>query len=381
MNGGDIQAEIVTNAEALQALRPEWEAVYAAHGVQPSTSPEWTLTLLDTHRLPTDVVFTVVLREAARIIAIAPLVIRSERVAGLLPVATLMPVSEMYRTHSDILGECSRPEVVAALWRACQSVPQRWDMFRVGRLLEAGELARGLRAFVSAGETAARIRREHPSFLIELRGSYGDFLAGRSSKFRNYLRRRSRQLEERGNVSIRRAGQELGVQEAYRDLLSVEERSWKHGHGTAITSIARQQAFYRQLCDGAAARGRLHLTLMYLDDRPVAFNLGVVAARTYYYLKTSYDAALRPLGPATVFRARLIESLIDEGIGSIDFPGEPYQWEEQWSGTLRWNESVVLFNRHPRAWLCRAITGLRGLGRLRHDEDVRYVDPRRQGGD
>ena len=70
---------------------------------------------------------------------------------------------------------------------------------------------------------------------------------------------------------------------------------------------------------------------MYLDGRPIAFNLGLVHGACYYYLKTSYDQALNQAGAATVFRARLVERLMAEGVRVLDFPGAPYQWEEQWA--------------------------------------------------
>ena len=60
---------------------------------------------------------------------------------------------------------------------------------------------------------------------------------------------------------------------------------------------------------------------MYLDDRPIAFNLGITAGDRYSYLKTSFDEELRPLSPATVLRARLVESLCAEGLQHLDFPG------------------------------------------------------------
>lgn len=380
MGDAALQSEFVTDRKALAALEPEWESLYAAGLHEPSTSLEWTMALLDSHLAPADRTLTVVLRRLGTVVAIAPLVIRQEKVAGLVPVATVSPLSELYRTHSDVLGACGRPEVIAALWDSLHRLPQRWDMFRVGRVLDPSPLGSGLRGFLAAGTVSHRMRREHASYLIELPADYEAFLAGRSSRFRNYLKRRTRRLEERGSIEVRRAGEGMPAAEAYRDLLAVEERSWKHEHGSAITAIPRQRAFYRQLCEGAAHRGRLHLTLMYLDGTPVAFNLGMVQGRTYYYLKTSYAAELRPLGPATVFRALLIRSLIAEGLARVDFPGEPYEWEQQWTETVRWNDSFVLFGRGPRAALCRSLMALRGLGRQEHDGRIRFVDPRQDRG-
>lgn len=377
-----IRTETIPGLASSDEVVAAWERMAATGEFEPSASLEWSRILMQTHVQPDDHVFTIVARDAGRIVAIAPVVIQRERLLGLLTVATLSPLCEKYRTHSDVLGECHRPEVVAALFDAMRALPVRWDLYRVGRMLESGWLARGLKAYLADATVPRRLRREYPSFLIALDGDYDAFLRSRSGKFRNYLRRKARQLEEAGTVELRRAGAGLGIEQAIEDLLAVEERSWKHAHGTAITSVPRQRQFYGQLCEESWRRGRLHLTLLYLDRRPIAFNLGLAFGVRYYYLKTSFDEAFRQAGAATVCRAKLIESLSAQGLRWFDFPGEPYQWEEQWTDRLRWNESALIFNAGVRPMLLRAVIRARDVFRRgAAGDEVRYVDPRSQRGD
>jgi CelD/BcsL family acetyltransferase involved in cellulose biosynthesis len=377
-----IRSEAVPGLASSDEVVEAWERMSATGEFEPSASLEWSQILMRTHVAADDRVFTIVVRDAGRIVAIAPVVVQRERLLGLLPVATLSPLCEKYRTHSDVLGECHRPEVVAALFEAMRALPVRWDLYRVGRMLESGRLARGLKAWLADAAPARRLRREYPSFLIALDGDFDAFLRSRSGKFRNYLRRKTRQLDGMGTVELRRAGAGLGIEQAYRDLLAVEERSWKHAHGTAITSVPRQRQFYWRLCEESWRRGRLHLTLLYLDGRPIAFNLGLVSGDRYYYLKTSFDETCRQAGAATVCRAKLIELLVAEGLRWFDFPGEPYQWEEQWTDRLRWNESALVFNAGTRSTLLRAVIRLRDLLRRgAAGDEVRFVDPRSQRAD
>jgi CelD/BcsL family acetyltransferase involved in cellulose biosynthesis len=134
------------------------------------------------------------------------------------------------------------------------------------------------------------------------------------------------------------------------------------------------------ICEGASRRGRLHLMLLYLDDVPIAYDLGITAADRYSYLKTSFDETLRRLSPATVLRAGLFKSLIAEGVRCIDFPAAPYKWEEQWADTLRRRNSFVAFNRTPRGKLYRSLLRLRDLFQRSPDEEgVQFVDPRKPG--
>lgn len=373
---GALRTEIV-EGRSFATLAPEWERLYAAAGNEPSTSLEWTQALFEFHLGPDDEAFAVVVREGDRVVAIAPVLRRREPVLGVLDLVTLSPLSELYRTHSDILGACDRAEVIAAIFAAFDGLPRRWDLYRVGRLRQQGRFAQGLLGCLGAGGRPWSRRREFPSYLIRLDGGFDRYLADRSSKFRNYLNRKTRQLDSMGSIEARRAGAGLPVEDAYRDLLDVERQSWKHAHGTSITAVPRQLAFYRRLCEESWRRGNLHLTLMYLDGRPIAFNLGLVHGSCYYYLKTSYDQALKQAGAATVFRARLVERLMAEGVALLDFPGAPYQWEEQWADEVQWHDSVVVFGRGWRASLCGLLMALRERLRPRKGGDaIRYADPR-----
>jgi CelD/BcsL family acetyltransferase involved in cellulose biosynthesis len=291
-------------------------------------------------------------------------------------VATLYPLCELTPAHSDILRSSDRSDIVPAFFEALGTLPYRWDVLRFGRLLEAGTIGRQIAEYLPHSGFQHRIRREHLCFMLELGPTYDQFLADRSAKFRSYLRRKTRQLEAAGQIKVLMAGRDMSVDEAYDDLLSIEERSWKHKHGTAISAVPHQRQFYRLLCDGAVRSRRLHLILMYLNDVPIAFNLGIKVADRYSYLKTSFDEGMRRLSPATVLRARLVEALISEGVRQLDFPGQPYQWEEQWTDVTRPRMSVLVFNRTPLAGLYRLVVGLRDL--LRHSGDgngIRVADP------
>jgi len=372
-----IESEVVWNFLKSEALTEEWAAMDSLGLCEPSTSLEWTRALLRTHVAASDKVFAVVLRVHGRMVGIIPVVVRRERVMGLLDIATLQPLSELHNTHSDMLRMEDSQDIVAAFLEAIEDLPERWDVLRIGRLVESSPIVRQLSSVLTQSRRPHRIRREQPSFFLGLDVRYDQFLAARSAKFRNYLRRKTRQLEAVGRLKILHAGRDLSVADAYGHLLAIEERSWKHSHGTAISVVPRQQLFYRMLFEGAACHGRLHLMLMYLDDVPIAFNLGIMSGKRYSYLKTSFDEGFRRLSPATVLRARLVESLIADGTRALDFVGEPHQWEEQWTDTLRWHSSVLVFNRTPRGMLYRALVGLRGLtSRWWDDEKVHYVESR-----
>ena len=342
-----IAVEVLAAPAAVERHRADWTALYAESRCEPCTAYEWVRAMCDAHIRRGDAFHLLVLRRDGRVCGLVPLVTARESLGG-IPVRTLQPLMERYRTHSDLLVPGADAETMAALAGAIRALPGGWDVFRLIQVLESNPLLDLLdAAFQDAGGTVFR-RPEAPSFYLPLPSTFDAYLAGRSSKFRNHLRRMEKKLAATGPVAVTTAGVDLDADAAFEALLAVEAASWKHAHGTAITAVPHQVVFYRALLRDMAAAGALHLTFLTVGGRPVAYNLGLVCRGEYAYLKTSYIEALKPLGPAVVLRARLVERLIAEGVSALDFPAEPYEWESQWTSDHRPHQSIVVYNRTVR---------------------------------
>jgi CelD/BcsL family acetyltransferase involved in cellulose biosynthesis len=346
-----IAVEVYRDVAAVERHRDEWRALFDASRAEPSASYEWIHAMCQAHLRSRDQFFLIVLRREGRLCGLVPLVASEERLAG-LPLVTLVPLSERYRTHSDMLVHPVDDEVVAALVGAILALPRQWDLFRLIQVLDTNPLLGALDRGLQRLGARCRLRAEPPSFFLPLPPTFDDYLAARTSKFRNHLRRVEKKLAATGTVRVISTGVDLDLERSIAALLDIEAKSWKHAHGTAISSVAHQTTFYRELVGGLMERGRLHLQFLTRDDEPIAYNLGLVCRGQYAYLKTSFIEALKPLGPATILRARLVAGLIADGVEALDFPAEPYEWEAQWTSEHRAHHSIVAWNRtlRARAW-------------------------------
>jgi CelD/BcsL family acetyltransferase involved in cellulose biosynthesis len=361
--------------DALPSLRDAWDRLFLARPNEPSVSFEWTMAMAAHHVRGDDRCLVLQLRRGDTLVGIVPLIRRVMKVMG-QRVGLLLPLSEQYNTHSDLLLASPDDESVSALVGALFRLDVGWDCFRMARLLEENPLVPVLRRALDTTGQAHTVREGLPAYMLELPGSFDEYLAARSAKFRNHLKRVRRKLHEAGTVQVRRVEHASEFEEAHAALLQVERASWKQAHGTSITSVDRQMGFYRDLAAAALSAGRLHLQWLTLDGRPIAYNLGYLTPGRYHYLKTSYDHGARPLSPATYLRAQLIEALIGDGVRRFDFPGEPYEWEAQWTETVRWRTVLSAYAGTLRG------RALAALDRFRHRgsgvRQLRHVDPRAQ---
>lgn len=370
-----IAADILRGRARLTELKSDWDRLMRGGDYEPSVSFEWTAALMESHVQGDDDIAWIILKRGRSVIGIIPLVLRPTKILG-QTVIVAFPVSELSDTHSDLLIEELSEPVLAAVVDALYRSGLSWDVFRMTRLLEARPLGAHLCEMMYKQQKRFEFRREQPSLFLTLDNTFEDYLRKRSGSFRNALKRIERKLMSRGTVTIRDHQDYPDVGQAYEVLLSIEQRSWKQAHGTAISSISRQTTFYRHLCMSAAQRQWLHLEFLYLDDRPVAYNLGLILKDTYFYLKTSYDRLERPFSPSTYLRAKLVESLIRQGVKRFDFPAEPYEWERQWTDEVRWHRSLTIFAPTLKGIAYGFYRKAKHLMRGADNMQIAYVNPR-----
>ena len=368
-----ITAQVTAGLDVLAGLEREWRRLFDASDCEPSVSFEWTLALARTHLTPADSCHVIQLRQRERLVGVMPLFVRPSRVYAARHLIA-RPLAELKNTHSDLLLEDRSPETVAALLGACRELDTRWDSLRLSKLLEGHAVTRLLeQAARSIGFTPRR-RYRKAAYWLALPASFDEYFASRSAKFRNHARRTEKKLRRAGRVEEIEVTGPADFDRAYEAVLQVERASWKEPHGTSISAVREQAALYREWGRAASVSGQLHLHLLTLDGEPLAHNLGCIHRGTYYYLKTSYAARHRPLGPATFLRLALIRRLIARGVSTMDFCGTPYEWEQQWTSTYRWHHVLSIYADTLRGRLFSALdawTHYSSTGR-----EVEHEDPR-----
>jgi CelD/BcsL family acetyltransferase involved in cellulose biosynthesis len=373
VNAAPVRVEVVSREAVLSPHREVWECLYRSTTTEPSTAFEWADALTRSHLAPEDRFVLLRITRGQDVMGLVPLVSRRVVVLG-YSVTLLSPLAEGRDTHSDLLAVGIDGEMVRALFSALTSLDIPWDVFRMSRLLTDHAILRHADDCLRGVAASSLTRTGDASYFLSLPATFDAYLAQRSAKFRNHLKRTERKMREHGAVDVVTITRPGDVPAAYEMLLGIERASWKQDHGTAISAVNRQARFYRELCEGAAAAGRLHLHFLTVSGQAAAYNLGLIANGCYSYLKTSYDEQFKPLGAATYLRARLVETLIRAGVHQLDFPAEPYEWERQWTDTVRWHQVLNVYR--PTA----AGRVLAWVDRLRHRSagarNVEHADPR-----
>lgn len=181
------------------------------------------------------------------------------------------------------------------------------------RLLEA---ANGWRA-----RHRVRIAPHALAPLIDTSGSYETWLNARSKRIRQMLRRESDATARLG-MRFEHVTGDPTQSELWQQLLVLEQSGWKGRERSAILDDPQATRFYTDLVRRAAAAGALQIGLMWLGERLVAFEFGIVGGERLFLLKVAYDEAFADLSLGHVLAARMIRHCFEApGIGCYDKMG------------------------------------------------------------
>jgi CelD/BcsL family acetyltransferase involved in cellulose biosynthesis len=183
--------------------------------------------------------------------------------------------------------------------------------------------AAGLQAYETVWDRAA---------VVDLGGTWDDYVASRPAKWRNNYRRLERRVQEQGQLDYfryRPAGLAHGDCDPRWDLYDACEelarRSWQ-GDSTTGTTLSHEsiRPYLREVHASAARAGAVDLNLLLLNGRPAAFAYNYCWRGYVFGVRAGYDADVSHEGAGGLLLAWAIrdsfrrgDRLYDLGVGYL----------------------------------------------------------------
>ena len=250
-------------------------------------------------------------REGSRLVALLPLYLwrsgppRTLRFLGHGP--------------SDVMGPICAPSDRAVAAAALEEVlgEPGWDVLLAERLASGDVLPASLRA--------REIQSEPSPVLAFDDMSWDDFLASKSSNFRQQVRRRERKLAEQHELRFRLADDPARLDADLEVLFRLHEERWREEGSGALRE--RRSAFHREFAHLALERGWLRLWLLELDGRPAAAWYGLRFAERELYYQAGRDPAFEKQAVGFVLLCHTVREAMNDGMREYDFlrGGEGYK--------------------------------------------------------
>lgn len=333
--------EIMTRYEELEGLRSVWNEQAATHLRSLYMTFEWVTSLWESHLDRKNASF-VIARDGATLRGIFPLthhVIKKHHV----PFHQYGLVTNNYgRNHNGLIIFGDHLPGLEALFEHLDEEP--WDVMQVGSVADDSGTLAWLKEYERHGRYRLVLEPYVASPYLRLGESWEDYLRTQSSNFRSDMKRKwNKAMSRRTEFTVVTRPEE--VTRALEEIYAIEMNSWKEGTSTSITTQPLAQKFYEIFLPKAAENGWLYLVLLRMDGEPVAYDMGILYADTYYMLKTSYDQRAKDWSPGLVLRQFVMQELYKRHVREHDFLGDDEPWKMRWTQTVRKHWNAYLYNR------------------------------------
>lgn len=358
-----VDIEVIADPARFSSLATDWDRLVTenpdlAEGLDATTGYPWFCALIQTFE-PGRTARVVVLRDGGRVVGLLPLVATGSGLCMRLAVA-----SELYGGRNGLMLVRDDPALLRALLHGARMAFGPWQSLklmvvegsRTARLLNAAGPALSLRLATSAGWKS-------PYFALG--STQHEFMAGVSKGLRQTIRTSINKFNALGEVRYEDIGPEQSPSALLQAILEIERHSWKQAAGSAISCHPAQARFYRNFFESALGSGLVCGIVMYLNNTPVAYNLGVLRAGYYSCLKHSNLQAHQNLSPNQVLNLVLIERLRARGVSMYDYMGAVEPHKMRWSSATRTylRTPTWIFSDSPCGTLGHAVSRLKKWGR------------------
>lgn len=314
----------ITEPAALEALAPEWSALFARDpDATPFQSPEW---LLPWRRVfLSQGLWTLAVRRAGRLVALAPMFLhpRADGAAQL----TLLG-----NGVSDTLDLICEPELrgaaAAAVFEHVSRRRELWDVCDFRDVRAASPL------LATPVEGQDRVEPEGPCPVLALPDDPAQVTARLPKARRGDLRRCARRLAEQGAVTIERAD-EAGREAALAAVMELHARRWRARGEAGVFARPGVRAFHEQAAPGLLRAGLLRLYVMRLDGQPVAAHYGLIRGATAYSYVHAFDPGFGRFGPGWLLMAHVLEDAVRSGARVFDFLRGREAYKYDWGAVDR----------------------------------------------
>ncbi|MET1009876.1 MAG: GNAT family N-acetyltransferase [Gaiellaceae bacterium] len=331
--------EVARSIEEVLALRSVWQTLQSPFV---TSDPEFVLAYVE--NTPDSIrPHAVVVRDERVPIALVAGRVEDVRLpARLGPKIVLNPeVRSLTITYGGFMGrvdEATVPSILAAVKESVE--PGEVDVIRL-RMLTVGSTVHTV-----ATRSSPLLRREHFStqmahWQAEIPSSLDEFLARRSRRRRESVRRYSKRLEktygDEAQVEIFRSRDQ--IDRLFADSALIHRETYQSVLGVGFS----EEPVQRALTELAMDRGWFRGYVLYLNGTPAAFWHGNAYKGVFGVGATGFDPAFADARPGTYLLMRVVEDLAAEGsVHTLDYGFGDAEYKRNFGDERRLEEDVVL---------------------------------------
>jgi CelD/BcsL family acetyltransferase involved in cellulose biosynthesis len=349
--GVDTRVDVITDPHRFLSMEAEWNDLLRRSGATyPFLRHEWLRTWWDclagSRRM-----HVLLVRSAGRLVAAAPLMEEEASMYG-IPIRRLALIQNDHAPRADFLvDEEHSDSAYRAIWTSLSRVRDRWDILQLSQLPSVSRTSATIARLATTDGCMTGIWPSGDSPYLELHGTWEQYVAALSAKFRQNLRNRLGRLRRAGEPALEVIGDTVDLHSDCDEAIRLESSGWKRNEGTAIMSDSALYRFYIRFARIARERGWLRLLFLTLNGRRIAVAYSLVFENRLFLCKTGYDPEFATASPFKVLTYFAIRYAFETGCMAVDFLGDPEPWKIEWTTSRMPHDWLFVFSNSRRARL------------------------------
>jgi len=325
------------NLESLAPLRPEWDTLLAEYPYSTTFStyewlvPWWRAFGSEDHLL------VLAFRDANSIlVGLAAMAVTVQRALP-LPLRLLRLMGD--GSHdSDNLDLPVRAGWERAITRSLLGWMQQnavlWDICELNTLPSCSTMGTTISQDLHQRKWPC-VTSNRPQTVVEFGETWEAHLKRISSKERGKIGLRTRRLESKYQIQIRKCKEEGEIDSLLEALYELHGKHWKLRGLPGTLHVPARRQFYAELARLLLARQRLEFWVLELEGRVVAAQFGLRHGESVFSLQEGFDPDYRADSVGYVLRSQVLKQLIVDGVRRYDFLGGTDESKMRWGAEVR----------------------------------------------
>ncbi|HEX6824586.1 MAG TPA: GNAT family N-acetyltransferase [Candidatus Sulfotelmatobacter sp.] len=331
MTTGKVSTQTYNSLEQLEQLRSQWEGLLAHYPLATTFStPEWLLSWWRSFGQHQELLAIGAFVDSS-LVGFAGLSLTSAS-AGAIPLRILRLMSDGSQDSDNLdlpVRSGFESDFAEALVGILEAQKQRWD---VGYFNLMPAQSPGVAALRQVLERKGWLTfgTNSPASAIALPETWEQYLKQLSSNERAKVGPRSRRLEKKYSVRIRKCEDPQELDALLQVLYELHRKSWQARGLPGTLHVPSRRRFYGELARSLLQKNLLEFWVLELNGKVVAAQFGFRHGTAVFCLQEGFDAEYASDSVGFVLRSQVIRNLISQGIRRYDFLGGTDEFKKRW---------------------------------------------------
>ena len=330
---GVFRVNVLRSESQWDALEPEWNDLLSrCRRASFFCTFEWLRPWWRHHRTEDDSLHLITVREAGRLMGIAPMFRRQTRILGVLVLDQVMFIGDGSgdSEYLDIVTDDTATDAVLDhILARLASDESGWQVARFSLMNRESPTVAALRRMARSRELSLSSQL-FSCLRVPLADSWDVYLKAVGKRQRRTIRSGLRWLSTNDTATVEICKDDVELSERLESLFALHEARWTGAGQRGAFSDSRRRDFYRDLASELLKSRRLRLYSLRYEGSLVAHEFDFEHAAILYCLQMGFDSSLRDMSVGTVLRSYVLRDCVERGIRGYDFLAGDDAYKKRW---------------------------------------------------